>query len=592
MSDPEYMNERKSQLPQFAAEEKLSQQQTRPRELPAVNSPPREKKNTQSQQPQRQRPQDLEKKNSKEHPSLQPSSSDLSERQITQESRRQKQRPQETSMFGENINAQQHPALQKRSLDISERQSIQGPRPQKQRPQQRPEKSISREYENAQGEPSQRQKPTGVTENGASRGSTTKPQRPRQQEQLINSQKSRRNNEQRTSGSNAVGSKSVKPSKNEPVSAQYQKSRENARGLQQDQQEKRRSEQYKKGRTNDSKKSRENPNQRGSDGCCLFFEIFVDTTCNLICLGVVVIIAVICGVIIYKMKTGKDAPLVPGIVNDVADGAIMDFSDLFKKGLVDSWQNNGTGEFPTAVWSHSGNGLKLDVYNALTSDWYPYFTVAINDWANGHSPTSLVLPTVIVAADPSCTPVDGVLKVCNADFGETGWKGINEVAINGLNHIVQSVAKMNEYYLSGAADGEKQYTMCHETGHGFGLGHQDEDFYNKDLGTCMDYVLDPQNNQHPNDKDYSILSEVYGVVQGRIRDRERRTLHLRSNGKSHQNEAPSPYFISFTDKEHRHRWRLLKKMEGMETHELDLGDGNKMRAHLMLADRNGTIPIG
>ena len=77
------------------------------------------------------------------------------------------------------------------------------------------------------------------------------------------------------------------------------------------------------------------------------------------------------------------------------------------------------------------------------------------------------------------------------------------------------------------------------------IGGSDEAFYNKDLGTCMDYVLDPKKNQHLNDKDYSILSEVSGVVQGTIRDRERRNLHPRSNGKSHQNEAPSPYFISF-----------------------------------------------
>jgi hypothetical protein len=104
----------------------------------------------------------------------------------------------------------------------------------------------------------------------------------------------------------------------------------------------------------------------------------------------------------------------------------------------------------------------------------------------------------------------------------------------------------------------------------------------------MDYVLDPQNNQHPNQKDYEILNEVYGAVQSRNRDRERRTLHLRSNEKFQQKKMLNPTFnISFTDERHRHKWRLLRRMRGMETHELDLGEGNKMRAHILLSNFQG-----
>jgi hypothetical protein len=66
---------------------------------------------------------------------------------------------------------------------------------------------------------------------------------------------------------------------------------------------------------------------------------------------------------------------------------------------------------------------------------------------------NLMSPSEFDTEDPSCTPVDGILKVCNSDYGQTGWKGINECAINGLNKIVQSVAKMNEYYLSGSSAG-------------------------------------------------------------------------------------------------------------------------------------------
>ncbi len=33
--------------------------------------------------------------------------------------------------------------------------------------------------------------------------------------------------------------------------------------------------------------------------------------------------------------------------------------------------------------------------------------------------------------------------------------------------------------------------MCQEIGHDFGLDHQDENFNNPNLGTCMDYTNDP-----------------------------------------------------------------------------------------------------
>lgn len=289
--------------------------------------------------------------------------------------------------------------------------------------------------------------------------------------------------------------------------------------------------------------------------------------------------------VMYEERTGTDVPFLPnatnGYVND-ANNAIMDWGERFKKGLIDQWNQTGVGEVPTATWSNNGHGLQLEVLNALTSDWDPYFTQAMYNWAYGVSPTSLVLTLTNTTADPSCTSVDGVLKVCNSDYGETGWKGINECSINGLNQIVASVAKMNEFYLSSAGDGEKLYTMCHECGHGWGLGHQDENFYNLDLGTCMDYVLDPDNNQKPNARDFEILNQTYGYVSGR-RERDR-GLHLRWKGKPHTKKTESPQFISFTDSANRHRWRLLEKNPGMEIHGLDLGDGNRMMTRVMLAE--------
>ena len=51
--------------------------------------------------------------------------------------------------------------------------------------------------------------------------------------------------------------------------------------------------------------------------------------------------------------------------------------------------------------------------------------------------------------------------------------------------------------------------MCQEVGHTLGLDHQDENFDNPNLGTCMDYTSDPGTNQHPNQHDYDELEAIY-----------------------------------------------------------------------------------
>ncbi len=95
--------------------------------------------------------------------------------------------------------------------------------------------------------------------------------------------------------------------------------------------------------------------------------------------------------------------------------------------------------------------------------------------------------------------------------------------------------------------------------------------------------MTPADEPHPNAKDYEILASVYGYINGTSGStsgrRTDRDLHLRSN-----NERSKHKFISFTDETHRHKWRMLEKRRGMELHELDLGDGYRMQARLMMAD--------
>ena len=84
--------------------------------------------------------------------------------------------------------------------------------------------------------------------------------------------------------------------------------------------------------------------------------------------------------------------------------------------------------------------------------------------------------------------------------------------------IFASRAKLNEFYLNRESDAQKLYTSCHELGHGFGLPHWDEDFYNKDLGNCMDYTQNPHKSSKPDESNFLYLAQLYGgrdIVTGK-----------------------------------------------------------------------------
>jgi hypothetical protein len=166
------------------------------------------------------------------------------------------------------------------------------------------------------------------------------------------------------------------------------------------------------------------------------------------------------------------------------------------------------------VWRRSNtDGLTLNIINALDTQWYTYFDTAVSDWDNG-TPDALTLTSEVASApDPDCTMVEGVLKMCNNNYGNTDWMGINEV-LKYENELAGSIGMMNDHYF-GSGDGYKrQYTMCHEMGHGFGLPHTDTTMWNRNTGNCLDYTNRPRSNTRPGQINYDRLVKVYGTVGG------------------------------------------------------------------------------
>lgn len=149
---------------------------------------------------------------------------------------------------------------------------------------------------------------------------------------------------------------------------------------------------------------------------------------------------------------------------DIEDATGIDVPSLPPFFFQDPFE--GVPPESTSKWNNGqdNSGLSLTIANYATDDWSGEFAQAIQDWDNG-TPDALTLTTETYAYDEACEFEDGIMKVCNDDYGETGWKGLNEYMVDGQNIIVNSRAKMNEYYLAGASAEERQYVMCHEVRH-------------------------------------------------------------------------------------------------------------------------------
>ncbi len=161
-------------------------------------------------------------------------------------------------------------------------------------------------------------------------------------------------------------------------------------------------------------------------------------------------------------------------------------------------------------WSRTSNPFTLKLGDNVDTTWDAYLVTTSLDWT-----ASSVLDTVIVPGETkprNCRATSGRVEVCNASYGNTGWLGIASISITSGNHITSGTVKQNDTYFKTASYNTptwRNMVMCQEVGHTLGLDHQDENFDNPNLNTCMDYTNNPTTNQHPNQHDYDMLVTIY-----------------------------------------------------------------------------------
>jgi hypothetical protein len=254
-------------------------------------------------------------------------------------------------------------------------------------------------------------------------------------------------------------------------------------------------------------------------------------------------------------------------------------------------------------WARSANPFPLTLGNNLSGVWSSgnYLNSTATWWNTAwtqcspvpYSPNNLSPLTCPVASPVAltvgsggalanvrkCSPTAGRVEVCNTTYGRNGWLGVAQIWISG-GHITQGTVKLNDTYFNTSKYNPpawRNLVICQEVGHTFGLDHQDENFSNTNLGTCMDYTSNPlapdlngntNGNQFPN---YHDFQELGLYIYAHSDSTSGSTTSTTSPGK-----APSAATPDMNDPS---QWgKLIRESNGGRTavYELDLGAGRKI----------------
>lgn len=167
-------------------------------------------------------------------------------------------------------------------------------------------------------------------------------------------------------------------------------------------------------------------------------------------------------------------------------------------------------------WARTTNSFDLTIINSTTAEWDGYVSDAIADWSQSQVLNMVEDPNGSTSTRDrrKCNGGDGTVRICNLAYGNNGWLGIAGISLDSNGHITTGYTKLNDtYYSPGSYYDNPEWRLsvtCQELGHNVGLDHQDEDFNNTSLETCMDYQDPPwpTTNAH----DFEQLETIYGHV--------------------------------------------------------------------------------
>lgn len=171
-----------------------------------------------------------------------------------------------------------------------------------------------------------------------------------------------------------------------------------------------------------------------------------------------------------------------------------------------------THSWGTYHWARTTPSFVLTVVNSTTNEWDGYVSDAAADWSKS---TKLDMTQVNGSTEDldrrQCRGITGQVHICNLAYGYNNWLGLAGISIDQDGHIFTGYVKLNDSYFGSSYYDTPLWrasVVCQELGHIIGLDHQDEDFNNVSLNTCMDYQDPP--TASPNQHDYEQLDIIYG----------------------------------------------------------------------------------
>jgi hypothetical protein len=148
-------------------------------------------------------------------------------------------------------------------------------------------------------------------------------------------------------------------------------------------------------------------------------------------------------------------------------------------------------------WTKPDSGDRKIEVKLYKVQWEGQLRDAIGEWGKR---TEFSFSIKQVDSNCNIPTDDGRLKVCDDNYGSTGWSGLADVIIkkDGSKHISRGRLRLNTYYHPDSSIARSVW--CHEAGHALGLGHRGTSGTgNDDPDSCMSYH--PAAPQHPDSHD-------------------------------------------------------------------------------------------
>ncbi len=154
-----------------------------------------------------------------------------------------------------------------------------------------------------------------------------------------------------------------------------------------------------------------------------------------------------------------------------------------------------------AHWARETNPVTLGIVNSASAPYAIPFNKSKISWDQS----------------PVINFTDGnQIRVVNGTYNEP-WVTATIVQLQNVlhsdgvvrSHIIDAEVRLNDTYLAGGgqydSDAWRLFAVCHGMGHALGLSDRDVNKTNPNLGTCMDYTVDPVGNN----PQYGPLNNMY-----------------------------------------------------------------------------------